>query len=119
MIVNAVSYNHEILNTELVQRLVIEYPELGAVQDADRLDAVGATGIGRLFTFGGTDSGRALDHSMKLFDIKLEKLEGMMKTKTGTELAKERTLRLSIFKDWWVNGQESVREALERFDITR
>lgn len=115
-IVNAVSYSHEILNTELVQRLVLEYPELGAVQDADRLDAIGAIGIGRLFTFGGANSGRTLHDSMKLFDIKLENLEGMMKTRTGMELAKERTLKLNVFKDWWADEQEVAREAFEKFE---
>jgi uncharacterized protein len=113
-IVNAVSYTHEILNAELVQRLVLEHPELGAVQDADRLDALGAIGIGRLFTYGGASRGRALDDSMKMFESKLEKLEGMMKTEMGRELARERMLRLGKFKEWWVEEQETASRNLQK-----
>lgn len=115
IIVTAVSYSHEVQNFELVQKLIDEYPELGCVQDADRLDAIGAIGIGRLFTFGGAHRGRPLNDSMELFDIKLEKLEGMMKTMYGKELARERTSRLNNFKAWWADEEECPKTALAQF----
>ena len=49
------------------------------VQDADRLDAIGAVGIARTFAFGGSH-GRALDSSIDHFYEKLLLLKGMMNT---------------------------------------
>ena len=38
-----------------------------------------------------------MDH----FEDKLEKLEGMMKTREGKRLARGRTERLRVFRGWW------------------
>lgn len=88
------------------------YPELGIVQDADRLDAIGAVGIGRCFTFlGAKGKGKGkgkgdgeeweLENAIRHFGEKLERLEGMMKTESGREMARVRTERLRVFKGWW------------------
>ena len=42
-----------------------------------------------------------MDNSIEHFGDKLVKLEGMMKTATGKEMARVRTERLNIFAGWW------------------
>ncbi|PLB45170.1 HD superfamily hydrolase [Aspergillus steynii IBT 23096] len=111
-IVSHVSYSKEKKDPEAVRRLLDEeegYAELAIVQDADRLDALGAVGIGRCFTFLGAqgrqfipaggewEMGNAIEH----FQEKLERLEGMMKTQSGREMARVRTQRLVEFRGWW------------------
>lgn len=59
------------------------------VQDADRLDAIGAVGIARTFAYGG-ENGRSLEDSLQHFDDKLLLLKDEMNTDTGRKLAEER-----------------------------
>jgi len=59
------------------------------VQDADRLDAIGAIGIARTFAFGG-EHGRPMSDSVQHFYDKLLLLKDMMTTDRGRELAEER-----------------------------
>jgi uncharacterized protein len=101
-IVKHVSYSNEVRNPQSVIDVITRYPELAIVQDADRLDAIGAVGIGRCFSFGAAKfpdqaMGRAIDH----FEEKLIKLEGMMKTGLGKRLAKRRTEVLAEFMLEW------------------
>jgi uncharacterized protein len=93
------------------------------VQDADRLDALGAVGIARCFTFGGTRQ-RALytspmnnrqltetailtnetlpNGSIYHFYEKLLKLKDMMKTNTGKKLAVRRhQVMLDFVDEFW------------------
>ena len=59
------------------------------VQDADRLDAIGAIGIARTFAFGGRHD-RSLQSSVDHFYEKLLLLKDMMHTPAARELAESR-----------------------------
>jgi uncharacterized protein len=102
MIVEHVSYSSEIKRPELVKAMVAAHPELGIVQDADRLDSIGATGIGRVFAYGAAkEPGRGMQGSVEHCEDRLEKVEALMKTSTGKAMARERTERLKTFRKWW------------------
>lgn len=79
------------------------------VQDADRLDAIGAIGIARTFAYGGTkgtmlyDPENKKDSTIKHFYDKLLKLEQLMNTEYAKKLAKERTEFLQIFLNQFDN----------------
>jgi uncharacterized protein len=93
-------------------------PELQAVQDADRLDALGAIGIARTFAYGGSKGHpmhdpdlpprQGLDQkayrggkstSANHFHEKLFKLKDMMNTATGRAIAEERHAYMAGFLD--------------------
>ena len=59
------------------------------VQDADRLEAIGAIGIARTFTYGGYRN-RSLDDSIAHFHEKILLVKGRMNTVTGKALAVRR-----------------------------
>ncbi|KAI1332680.1 HD domain-containing protein [Xylariaceae sp. FL0255] len=101
-----VSYSSEIKDPGRVQDLIKSHPELACVQDADRLDAIGAIGIGRVFTFTGARTQRSMEDSIEHFHDKLLKLQSMMKTDIGRQLAEDKTLRMQEFLKWW--GDESA-----------
>ena len=76
------------------------------VQDADRLDAMGAIGIGRAFAFGGSRDRRMHDPenvdittTIQHFYDKLLRLMDLMNTKTGRELALQRDQYMRQFLD--------------------
>lgn len=96
-----VSYSSEVKDPGRVVALIEEHPELAVVQDADRLDAIGAVGIGRTFAFGAA-KGRDLEDTIRHFEEKLLRLEGMMKTETGRALARERSERIRLMLEWWL-----------------
>lgn len=97
---SGVSYTSEVNNPAVVTDTISKIPELAIVQDADRLDALGAVGIGRCFHYGGA-KGNNMGASVSHFVEKLLKLERMMKTDTGREIARERTKKLREFMGWW------------------
>lgn len=88
--------------------------EARVVQDADRLDSLGAIGIARCFITGGSlgtpfydpdeplpitrqpdDRNNIIDH----FYVKLLKLAGSMQTTAGRHVAEERTAVMQVFLD--------------------
>ncbi|GAA4966881.1 HD domain-containing protein [Algibacter aquimarinus] len=102
-------------------------PELNVVQDADRLDAIGAIGIARCFSYGGFKNRQLYNPDIKPnlkmtkaeyksstaptinhFYEKLLLLKDKMNTKTGKRIAKERhdfmELYLKQFYNEW-NGK--------------
>ena len=70
------------------------------VQDADRLDAIGAVGIARTFAYGGKH-GRTPEDSIAHFHEKLLLLKDMMNTEKAKELAEERHAFLEEFLREW------------------
>jgi uncharacterized protein len=77
--------------------------ELMIVQDADRLDAIGAIGVARAFNYGGFINNPVYDPSgnspstVGHFYDKLLKLKGLINTETGRRLANERHEYLEAF----------------------
>ena len=70
------------------------------VQDADRLDAIGAIGIARTFAFGG-QRGRPPEASIAHFHEKLLLLKGLMNTGRARELAESRHAFMEQFLLEW------------------
>ena len=84
-----------------------ELPEGRIVQDADRLDAIGAIGIARTFAYGGKH-GRSLDSSIEHFHEKLLLLRDMMHTEKAREIAETRHAFMEAFlKEWEKEKAES------------
>jgi uncharacterized protein len=90
-------------------------PLLYILQDADRLDAIGAIGIARAFNYGGfrnnaiylpdTDRGSLNNSTIAHFYDKLLKLKELMNTETGRKIAEERHAFLEeyleqFYKEW-------------------
>lgn len=93
-------------------------PELDVIQDADRLDAIGAIGIARTFNYGGFKNRKIFDPSIKP-DLKMTKeeykastaptinhfyeklllLKDRMNTKTGKKIALNRHQFMEEFLD--------------------
>ncbi|KAL3417347.1 hd domain-containing protein [Phlyctema vagabunda] len=95
-----VSFSGEKDNPQKVDGKIAEIPELAIVQDADRLDAIGAVGVARCFAFTGARGG-SLEGAIDHFGDKLVLLASLMKTESGRKMALARTQRLTEFKDWW------------------
>ena len=72
--------------------------EIRIVQDADRIEAMGATGIARTFAYGGANN-RSLEESLQHFDDKLLKLYDLLSTDGAKKLAQPRHALLQSFYD--------------------
>ena len=66
------------------------------VQDADRLDAIGAIGIVRAFSYGGKH-GIAMEDSILHFHSKLLLLQKLMNTKKAMDIAQSRHIFMQSF----------------------
>ena len=73
-----------------------ETPEGRIVQDADRLDAIGAVGVARCFAFGG-EHGRPMEESIQHFYDKLLLLRSELNTESARRLAQQRHAFLEAF----------------------
>ena len=73
------------------------------IQDADRLDAIGAIGIARTFAYGGKH-GRTPEDSIAHFHEKLLLLKDLMNTEKAKEMAESRHAFMEQFLKEW--GQE-------------
>jgi len=63
--------------------------EAKILSDADKLDAMGAIGIARVFMYSG-EHGRSIEDSLAHFEEKILKLKDLMYTETARRLAEER-----------------------------
>ena len=88
-IINAVSFSHNRGNSP-------ETLEGKIVQDADRLDAIGAIGIARTFAYGGS-AGRSLSDSIKHFYDKLLLIKDGLNTDAAKEIAQKRHEYMQVF----------------------
>jgi len=112
-IINNISFNKSLETNNKPNSI-----ELDVVQDADRLDAIGAIGIARCFNYGGFKNRKLFDPSIKPnlkmskneyknstaptinhFYEKLLLLSGKMNTKTGKKIAKVRHQFMNEYLD--------------------
>lgn len=105
-------------NKSLAGDLKFNSPELAVVQDADRLDAIGAIGIARCFNYGGFKNRKLFDPgippnmnmtkeeykkstapTINHFYEKLFLLKDKMNTNTGKKIAEQRHKFMEIYLD--------------------
>ena len=79
--------------------------EICIVQDADRLDAMGAIGIARTFAYGGA-KGRPLGESLAHFEEKLLLLYDLLSTPEAKALAKP---RLALLQEFYRQYKEETK----------
>lgn len=104
---------------DLKECLGADHLDVRSVQDADKLDAIGAFGVMRCMAYSGaanrplhhsdgTNNGTGGDSAIDHFYDKLFKLEGLMRTARGREMAKQRTEFMRAFVDQVQREHEEV-----------
>lgn len=101
-IVNHVGYDRELAegHTDAYKK-IFTMPEMQIVQDADRLDALGAIGIARAFYFS-ANKNRTMANVIEHFHEKLYKIPYMMKTSQAKEIALERVKDIYAFEKSYI-----------------
>ena len=122
-IINNISFNKS-----LEKGKKFKSPELEVIQDAERLDAIGAIGIARCFNYGGFKNRKIFDPSIKPnmkmtkeeykkstaptinhFYEKLLLLSDKMNTKTGKRIAKQRHQFMELYLDQFYAEWDGTR----------
>ncbi|RLF88620.1 phosphohydrolase, partial [Thermococci archaeon] len=70
--------------------------EAKILSDADKIDALGAVGVARVFMYSG-EHGRSIEDSIRHFKEKILKLKDLMYTDTGKRIAQERHKFVEMF----------------------
>ena len=81
-----------------------DYPALRIIQDADRIDGIGAVGQGRFFLFQAADKERrylSVHRAIQMHRERFELVVGFMKTETGRKEAEKRWKRMRQFWEEW------------------
>lgn len=84
------------------------------VQDADRLDAIGAIGIARTFAFGGK-CGRSIERSLQHFHEKLLFIKNEMNTDEAKHIAESRHAFMETFLEE-INKEMKTCNDIERLE---
>lgn len=101
-----VSYTRETSAPDSTQitSVLAAHPELAFVQDADRLDALGPSGQGRCFVYGGANPGRkrqSIHTGVQLHHTRFQGYVGLMKTAAGRERAERGWAWMRGFAGEW------------------
>ena len=97
-----VSYARESHNPAWISAAAETYPALRFVQDADRLDALGAMGITRISYQGGAKEARSYNTILtvaELIDERFSRYPGFMRTETGRKEGERKLAYMVQFKE--------------------
>ena len=103
VICDAVSFSRERKEPDVIRGIIASHPELAIVQDADRLESLGAMGIARAFTFGASPRGgaRDMDFTMTWLPERSTEVAAMMKTDMGKREARAGLEKIMTFQSWY------------------